>query len=576
MHDTVVGGFAHAEELEFQGKTLDGAELTLLSARPEGPRHSLLSLLMVASQKLLAPLDGSACSGKYAPTCGEKWGGSPMTKGIVHYNQSSMFLSVSAKSSASALKLPCVWMPNVGGTPGAGFMPRLSCGIENWGALDAIRLGRMHAKLTLRLAAPFRLSATIPFVVEGMNGLPKPARTSACIDVAYHEGNDPVAFHMWTIAMQLVGFDRVYVPKQRYYRHQYDMAVKAQRGMVVFGHDTVHRYLTRQQHKVEVPTTFDEVILGLNVMVATCLHERWYDEWVFLSMSVDEYFTFVHPDDPSKLPKQPTVPTPLVGEYMDRWQLYFTPNISKLPLDALGRRWPCSSAACTQVRLYSEPNRTESFGYEDPRRNASQRVHQRIKIVEDSNSTNLARTPLSIETRTQRWPYPPPHGAARKCFYHPDWRAMSGTIKIHGFTPDGCPASGWLKKTKACSLATRLELKPFCWELCGYWGSSRREGLPFTRPTMINHSTDACGYIIPNDRYDIRVARKHHGPPSEHLPACPAGSAKTCTGPEMERAHMRAGAGGEYMPWLSILGGTVRTELAADALKLEQKMGKAE
>ena len=43
-----------------------------------------------------------------------------------------------------------------------------------------------------------------------------------------------------------------------------------------------------------------------------------------------------------------------------------------------------------------------------------------------------------------------------------------------------------------------------------------------------------------------------------------------CNGPELERAHMRGSAGGQAAPWLSMVGGTVRTEMAATLAKVER------
>ena len=578
---TVVGGSAAAISLklganESAGAMVNGSELTLPSARPEGPRHRVLSLLLAASKRvknhaLLASCNDEASKGKIA--CSKRHAPN-MTHGLMQYQSSRMVVTL---RDGPVPLLHCAWLRPVAKFYGDGELLRLGCGSENWVAIDAIRRGRLYATLsvTLQFSGQDGLRATLPFVMEAFDGLPPPVAISACVDVAYYEGINEIDFHMWAISMQLMGFERLYVPLQRRYHHQYTPTMRSRalrRGLVVFGHDMTHRYVTGtgEQHRVEAETSFDEVITNINADVAICLHERWYDEWVFMSMSPDEFFTFVG-GSPTMMPKLPTKPTPFISEYIDRYQDKLSPERhTTLPLDALGRRWPCQSAACISVRLYAEPNLTENWSYEPPNLNASRRPHKRAGLVE-RNVSHIAKTPLSIEARTSRNWKEPPHGASRKCWYHPDWRAMEPSlpIRIHGYIPDGCARDNWLAASKACSLASQPELRSICWELCGVWGSKTRGGpVPPTPPN--GKHVGACGASAAqrNLRFEIKKAILYHGPPSAHMPACPlpyppSSTHDKCDGPLLERAHMRGGREGQPATWLSGTGPTIRAQLAA-------------
>jgi hypothetical protein len=429
----------------------------------------------------------------------------------------------------------------------------------------------------LSIEDPLGLSVKLAFTMEGMEGLPQPVDVSACVDVAYYEGIDPMDFNMWAISMQLVGFGRLYVPDQYYYRQQYASAAHShalRHRLVTFGHDTTSRYLRDEQHRMDRESTFTEIISNMNADVATCLHERWYDGWVFMSMSPDEFFTFIA-ENATMLPKHPTAPTPLISEYIERYQAKITGGRAKeLPLDALGRRWPCQSAMCITVHMYAEPNLTEHFTYEQPSLNASQRPHKRAVQVA-RNVSDISRTPLSIEVRTARNGKDPPHGASRKCWYRPDWRSMEGfpQIRIHGYSPDGCTKENWLSRSKACLRATQAELRPICWELCGIWGKEKRLDVVPAHSYLAEEIAHipACGASASerNLRYNIRLAKRYRGAPSAHLPACEPTDPTLCEGPELERAHMRGGREGRPAMWLSSLGHTRRKQLASAVAQQE-------
>ena len=582
QNPTVVGGYTRSASLELHGRQADVAQLTLLSVRPEGPRHSVLSLLLAASSAVTKVALHSSCNDAARPAaidispCGRRsqWKSAEGAAAKDLYATPHLVLSIEGGPL-----LPCAWMVPISSYGGTSLL-RVACASEQWVAFDAIRRGRMRAALNLTLAGSqtsqgkatvVRLSgvslvASIPFTAEALDALPKPVSISACVDAAYYEGNPNKGdFDQWAIAMQLVGFERLYVPNQPYYYQQYRATALAKPGLVMFGFDVVHRYASGEELKSDQQTSFREIVEDLNADVAACLHEHWYDDWVFLSASTDEYFSFLH-SNPSMLPKHPIKPTPLMGEYMQRYKsmLKVRHPTEEMPRDVLGRRWPCQSAACYTIRWYSArrgPNATKrAYIYEDPALNASQREHKRISVMQ-LNASNVEASLLSFETRTFRASWAPTHGAARKCAYHPDWRSSGPQMKIHGIVPDGCPSAGFLQRSKTCTSASRPALRTLCWELCGKWGNVTRNGHPRPRP-FLGDANSTCGGSI-KDRYETHIANNYRGH-WKHVPACPRNSSAACTGPTLERAHMRGEDDAhEEARWLAGVGPTVRRELAS-------------
>ena len=571
--NTVVGGFAPATKLKLLEKDIHGAGLTLLSAKPEGPRYSILSLLLMATRELYEVIaTPSTCH--LLPKSHCKDAGIP-----------SIFLSIDGGPT-----LTCAWLvPNEAYKSNGAL--RIGCGRDDYVAIDAIRNGRQRATLEILVkdskSRRGKLAATIPFTLESMDGLPRPVSLSACVDAAYWEGNpNPGDFPQWALAMELVGFERLYVPNQPYYYHQYAETVRAKPKLVRYGFDMVHRYTVGEQFQAAKPTTFLEIVQNLNVQVGSCMHEHWYDDWVFLSASTDEYFSLYH-DDPSMLPKPPTRPTRLVQEYLRRFVSHRTKpgRHDWMPLDPLGRRVKCRVGACFPTRWFSEkpgPNKTdgESFDYEDPSIDPARRKHTRVKLT-DLNMSNIRGSTLSFEKRTYRTKKAfHTHGAARKCAYHPDWRSSGPRTKIHGFIVDGCPQDGWLRKSGVCDEGELPEFRPVCWELCARWGNTTR--VNFTDATRIDRMPPSATYpnkgminnscVNDDERYETWSAIFYRGESSLY-PACSQSSPESCTGAMMERAHMRRcarGAGGcagaddvIHAPWLSGMGPTVKEGLAA-------------
>jgi len=408
------------------------------------------------------------------------------------------------------------------------------------------------------------INATLRFTAAALAELPKPVDVSACVDAAYYEGNPNTGdFDQWAIAMQLVGFERLYVPNQPYYHKQYAASAKAKRGFIMFGFDVVHRYAYNTQLQSGAPTSFKEVVESLNVDVGACLHEHWYDNWVFLSMSTDEYFSFLH-QDPKMLPKAPTRPVPLVGEYLSRFVTALTKpgRVDRMPLDALGRRWQCPPAACFPTRRYNtKPDaNTERYGYEAPHLNASARSHKRLGMMQ-FNASDPAKSRLSFEDRIYRGTEKEPHGASRKCAYHPDWRTSATKISIHGMLPDGCPWNSWLTRSLSCDGEARPEYRPLCWELCARFDGKHSMRQPRVRPEA-SSANNTC--LVHNGRYETSWNELYRGAPSEHIPACPKGSTQCNTSVLLERAHMRGqGNSSKTADWLLGMATAIKTELAA-------------
>ena len=549
---TVVGGFAQSQHLKVNGEVHSGAQLTLLSARPEGPRYSVLSLLLVADASVSWPAEIPMCQHMPKPT------GAPP------------HLSVSIEGGPV---LSCAWLtPTCDSALGSKTaMLRIGCGRDDWVALDAIRHGRQRATLSIAVKGHTRrMQATIPFTLEALAGLPPPVSISACVDPAYFEGNsNPADFAQWALAMELMGFERLYVPRQRYYHKQYMLTARAKRNLVMFGFDVLHRYVADEQFNATRPTTFKELVTSLNINVGACLHEHWYDDWVFLSMSTDEYFSFVH-SDPSMLPPAPTRPTPFIQEYLRRYLVQLTKpgRMDWMPVDPLNRPWRCAQAACFPVRWYGakpDPNNTArvTYRYEDPQLDASARVHKRVSMIE-FNESDIAASRLSFEVRTYRTRsqgVTHSHGAARKCAYHPDWRTTGPTTRIHGIIPDGCPDRSWLARSQTCARADPPGLRSVCWELCAFWGSSNRTDRITPKPTQ-TRTNNSC-ILSHSTRYETEGYAPTFRGAGELFPVCSPSSPQSCTGPLLERAHMRGdNAKVEEAPWLSGLAQPVKSGLA--------------
>ena len=73
----------------------------------------------------------------------------------------------------------------------------------------------------------------------------------------------------WLRAHYPEGFERLYVPNQPYYYHQYAETVRAKPKLVRYGFDMVHRYTVGEQFQAAKPTTFLEIVQNLNVQVGS-------------------------------------------------------------------------------------------------------------------------------------------------------------------------------------------------------------------------------------------------------------------------------------------------------------------
>ena len=361
------------------------------------------------------------------------------------------------------------------------------------------------------------------------------------MDAAYSEGVNSRDLNAWAIAHQLLGFERLYVPGQFYYRRLHDAQVE--RGLMMYGHDLPHRYVDRTARKPPYrPTEWSVQNAALSSVTSLCLHERWYDQWVFLSGSVDEYFTFFKCNscNTSKLPDVPKHPMPLVQTVIGRYlamRTHPSKKPSELPLDRLGRPKPCVAMGCVPHRIYGDPERINEAWTPAWITNSS------------SHGASSNRTDrLQIERHSMRFPNKPLQGSIRKCFVHPDWRAMAPQTKIHGFPPDGCP---WLFPLRPqCIAASEPSIRLLCTELCGIWGRQRSTSFPPVR-SFTQSSNDTC----PNqgtretDLFDMEMRDGKY---------------------ELERAHLRGAprtvaAGGTKTPrmglWLQKLSHSVRLGL---------------
>jgi len=99
-------------------------------------------------------------------------------------------------SIQGGVTLACAWLfPNA--ALAYTTVLRLGCGRNDWVAIEAIRRGRQHGKLSIGLASATSfdgkahvggsdggLEATLHFTIESMDSLPKPVSVSACVDAA--------------------------------------------------------------------------------------------------------------------------------------------------------------------------------------------------------------------------------------------------------------------------------------------------------------------------------------------------------------------------------------------------------
>ena len=165
----------------------------------------------------------------------------------------------------------------------------------------------MHAhrlRMTLEMTTP-AFEAALDFTTESIVQLPEPARASVCLDLQYFEFIPARDFDEWAIAQQLSGIERIYVPDQLSYRRQ--AAAQFASGLALPSHDFAHRYVATGGRASPARSTYHMKVLSDGGSNYLCLHEHWYDEWIGVAWTPDEYLvlnSYPVPQEPAPLVAQ--------------------------------------------------------------------------------------------------------------------------------------------------------------------------------------------------------------------------------------------------------------------------------
>ena len=423
---TIVGGAAPAKSLKYLQNPGDAGSIAVLSARPDGPHLDLLSLILVMRHDTVL-IASKALAAQRTPPAG---GG----------------IGMGATVRADGASLNCMWH-SVYSVFNASLY-RLVCHSNGWSAIGAMRRARLPMQLSISLRD---FEAEMPFMAEALSAFPTSGITG-CVDFAYHGGDHRRDFNEWATAQEMVGIDRVYVADQLRYRDQ--VADQVRRGFVSFTHDYPHRYVTAGARSgPSPPTTYAMFYATTSAYNFLCLHEHWYDDWVFVSYSTDEFFI-----TPGETPT-PKAREPLITQMIDRfWQShkvdaeYRTPGWIRRPTHPF-----CTSELCVNRPFYAPSHLV-----------AGETAKWTLPGTDDQTRLRYGSdTQLSVERFTRRMRILPPKGSVRKCFVHPDWR-LGGRMRVHGFKMQSCPP----KEIPACKQGWP-GLKQLCLQLCGEWGSEQ-------------------------------------------------------------------------------------------------------
>eukprot|EP00966_Prymnesium_polylepis_P113098 2615847-Prymnesium_polylepis.1 len=298
--------------------------------------------------------------------------------------------------------------------------------------------------MVLTLGMPEMLN--VAFETEAISSLPRPARISSCVDPAYWAGDRRFDFNVWAAAAREIGIERLYVSDQEFYRSQWRDQLHD--GFAMHAHDWPHRYIPgpgsakRANH-----TTYSTYFTESTAYFVLCLHEHWYDEWIFTSHSTDEYFTYE--------PRAAHAETMGVGEEPTAREGQLYQSIQRL-IGHQNDSTPCTALLCVNRPFYG-PSPREST--EEP----AAWTHPNTPAARLKFSAHGGQ--LSIERFTRRYNRLPPRGSVRKCFVHPDWR-LGTQFKAHGFTMKSCAPR---LATQECVRGRSNASRDICLQLCGFW-----------------------------------------------------------------------------------------------------------
>ena len=353
---------------------------------------------------------------------------------------------------------------------------RVVCSAEGWSARRAMQNRRRAMSLSLSsdtLAPEFKnfpLKVEVPFTTEAIERLLSPARVSVCLDIQYFDFFPKRDFDEWAFAHQLMGVDRVYAPDQHAYHPQ--MVTQIARGFVVPTHDMPYRYInetgnrtTRLDHPSNT-SYMDKEFLD-RVYQYLCLHEHWYDDWIGVAWTPDEYLTF----DGFGLPP-PTVRTNMVADAIEQYVRF------QRDQEIATNEWRfCVPELCMNRPFYAP--KVQLSGEKGI-----------WTLPGDGMQVKFGTGgELAVERYTKRYSLLSRSSSNRKCFVHSDWR-LSAQVKLHGFPMDSCP--GVLSHDKACKAGKHPHLREACLGMCGYFGRQ-------TCNQCIAPPAPGCGRSSPRD-----------------------------------------------------------------------------
>ena len=403
-------------------------QAAVLSARPDGPNLNLFSVVVVLPLELAAALVPAISASADIP-------------GVFSKDQ-MLNTSVHVRSMADA-ELECAWV-NSQPVHHANLF-RLMCSSDTWHARTSMASRRLD--MTLSLSMPgFR--ASVDFVTEAISALQSRAGASVCLDMQYMAFVPKRDFDEWAFALELTGIDRIYVPDQLVYRAR--SASQAARGFVAPTHDFPHRYVLPPGRDVVQQTSYhmeEETDKGSSFL---CLHDHWYDDWIGVAWSPDEYLSF----------EGLGVPPPTARSNLASVAIRAFTNV-RMNATASQPRWPFCLAEVCMNRPF--------FG---PRVRLSGEATEWTMPIEGVKLQYSGGGMLAVERFTKRFTSLPTISANRKCFLRPDWRLGLMKVKKHGTIMQSCPPR---LQAKECALARHPAMRRPCLDLCGVWGNETCE-----------------------------------------------------------------------------------------------------
>ena len=332
---------------------------------------------------------------------------------------------------------------------------RIMCHAESFSAVRSMQHERRRMRLALDIP---NVRAVLNFTTEALSSLPT-GGISACVDFAYSKGDRQRDFNEWALAHQMLGFDRLYIADQLLYHNQ--VIDQLQRGFAVLTHDLPDRYVyPGAREPPHQPTSHVMFVRSTSAYNWLCLHEHWYDDWIFVALSTDEYFTFS--GDSSRETSRnfiepPRQPTRLIDQAIKEfWVRKQAPSSThSLGWQSRLRASSCANLLCVSRPFYAPTNAVEN--------GTTSWTQPRLGI----RPTYGSETVLAIERFKRRYRTIPPKGSRHKCFARADWR-LGSSVKAHSFTMQSCPTAPVLH----CKLK-KQGFRSLCLTQCGYFGDER-------------------------------------------------------------------------------------------------------